>query len=104
MVPDLARTRRENLRWLILMTLNHARPLGAFEELVLSVVQSIYPDASALELRRELGYLSERELLDLDRHPTGRWHAELTRHGIDVAEYTVECEAGIARPTKYWAG
>ena len=23
-------------------------------------------------------------------------------HGTDVAEYTVECDPGIARPQKYW--
>ena len=28
---DHARVRREALRWLILLTLNNARPIGAFE-------------------------------------------------------------------------
>lgn len=101
---DMARVRREALRWLILLTLNNARPIGAYEGLVLSVAQSEYPDATALELRRELDYLDERELVKLDKQPTGRWHAELTRYGIDVAEYTVDCDPGISRPTKYWAG
>jgi hypothetical protein len=27
---------------------------------------------------------------------------KLTRIGIDVVEYTVECDPGIARPKKYW--
>ena len=48
---DHARVRREALRWLILLTLNNARPMGAFESVVLSVAQSEYPDATALELR-----------------------------------------------------
>ena len=99
---DHARLRREALRWLILLTLNNARPIGAFEGLVLSVAQSEYPDATALELRRELDYLSVRELIRLDKQPSGKWHAELTRHGTDVAEYTVDIEPGIARPAKYW--
>lgn len=99
---DHARLRRESLRWLILLTLNNARPIGAFEGLVLSVAQSEYPDASALELRRELDYLHERELVKLDKQPSGRWRGELTRHGVDVSEYTVVCEPGIARPAKYW--
>nr|WP_295782212.1 hypothetical protein [Rhodoferax sp.] len=101
---DMARVRREALRWLILLTLNNARPIGAFEGLVLSVAQSEYPDATALELRRELDYLDERKLVKLAKQPSGRWHAELTRYGIDVAEYTVDCAPGISRPTKYWAG
>ena len=43
---DLARSRRESLRWLILLTLNNARPIGAFEGPILSVAQSEYPDAT----------------------------------------------------------
>jgi hypothetical protein len=104
MVPDLAKTRRESLRWLILLTLNNARPIGAFEEVVLTVAQSVYPDATALELRRELDYLHDRDLVTLDKQPSGRWHAELSRYGVDIAEYTVDCQPGIARPVKYWAG
>lgn len=99
---DHARVRREALRWLIVLTLNHARPIGAYEGLVLSVAQSEYPDATPLELRRELDYLSDRELVKLVKEPSGRWHADLTRYGVDVAEYTVDCEPGIARPAKYW--
>lgn len=99
---DHARLRREAIRWLILLTLNNARPIGAFEGLVLAVAQSEYPDATALELRRELDYLSGRELVTLDKQPSGRWFAALTRQGVDVAEYTVACEPGIARPAKYW--
>jgi len=55
-----------------------------------------------LELRREMDYLHDRELIKLDKQPSGRWHAELSRFGVDVAEYTVSCEPGIARPAKYW--
>ena len=99
---DHERLRREGVRWLILLTLNNARPVGAFESLVLSVAQSEYPDATALELRRELDYLHGRELVRVDKQPSGKWRAELTRHGVDVAEYTVDCEPGIARPAKYW--
>lgn len=104
MQPDMTKVRRESLRWLILLTLNNARPLGAFEEVVLAVAQSVYPDATALEVRRELDYLNDRMLVTLDKQPSGRWHTELTRHGVDIAEYTVDCQPGIARPVKYWAG
>ena len=103
MQVDLARTRRESLRWLILLTLNNARPIGAYEGPILAVAQSEYPDATALELRRELDYLADRRLVDLRKEPTGRWFADLTRYGTDIAEYTIDCAPGIARPTKYWA-
>lgn len=99
---DTARIRREALRWLILLTLNNARPMGAFEGPILSVAQSEYPDATPLELRVNLDYLAGRELVKLDKQPNGRWHADLTRFGTDIAEYTIDCEPGIARPAKYW--
>ena len=101
---DTAKIRRESMRWNILLTLNNARPMGAYEELILSTVQSIYPDATALELRREIDYLADRSLVDLRKEPSGRWFADLTRYGVDVAEYTVDCQPGVARPSKYWAG
>lgn len=99
---DQARIRREALRWLILLTLNNARPVGAFEGPILSVAQSEYPDATPLELRREIDYLHDRELVRVEKQPSGRWFADLTRFGTDVAEYTIDCEPGIARPAKYW--
>lgn len=99
---DHAKVRREALRWLILLTLNNARPMGAYESVVLTVAQSVYPDATPLELRQELAYLHDRELVHVKKNPSGPWHADLTRHGVDVAEYTVDCEPGIARPAKYW--
>lgn len=99
---DHSKVRRESLRWLILLTLNNARPMGAQEGPILSVAQSVYPDATQLELRRELDYLHGRELVQLVKSPSGPWHAELSRHGVDVAEYTVDCEPGITRPAKYW--
>lgn len=99
---DNTKVRRESMRWLIILTLYNAIPVGAYEELVLSTVQAMFPDATALEVRRELDYLCERGLLKLIKEPSGRWFADLNRDGTDVAEYTVECDPGIARPPKYW--
>lgn len=104
MTIDQAKVRRENMRWQILLTLNNARPIGAYEEVVLSVVQAMYPDATPLEVRREMDYLADRKLVGLRKEPSGRWFADLTRFGIDVAEYTVDVDPGIARPVKYWGG
>lgn len=99
---DADKIRRETIRWQILLTLYNASPIGAWEEVILSVAQSMYPDATPLELRRQLDYLSDRKLVAVKKDPAGRWFADLTRYGTDVAEYTVECEPGIARPAKYW--
>lgn len=99
---DQAKVRRETLRWDILLTLNNASPIGAYEELILATIQSVFSDASALEVRRAMDYLSDRELIQLRKEPGGRWWADLTRHGTDVVEYTIDCDPGIGRPAKYW--
>jgi hypothetical protein len=101
-MTDLVKARRENMRWLLLNTLNNARPLGAMDVLILTVVQAIYSDATANELHAQLAYLENKELVDITRKPDGHWHAILNSNGIDVVEYTIDCPAGIARPTKYW--
>jgi hypothetical protein len=101
-MADLLKIRRETIRWTIILTLNTARPVGAGEKMVLSVIQAEYPDATQLEARRELDYLAERDLVKCDKRPDGRWFCELTRYGVDVAEYTVDVEPGIARPGKYY--
>lgn len=99
--PDMDKARRETNRWLILQCLDVARPLGAGEALLHSALADT-TQITAQEMRRELDYLQERELLDISGRGSPMWHAKLSRHGVDVVEYTVECQPGIARPTKYW--
>ena len=48
--PQDFRTRY--LRWLIVLTLNQARPTGAPDRLVLQVAQAEYANCTLLELRR----------------------------------------------------
>lgn len=102
MQVDLEKQKREQLRWLVLITLNAARPIGANEHLILTTVQGVPLPVTQHELRRELDYLEERGLVKLSNQQTGVWFGELTRDGIDVVEYTVDCDPGIARPRKYW--
>jgi hypothetical protein len=99
---DIEKQKREQLRWLILETLNSARPIGANEGLMLNVVNDIQGQVTGRELRLELDYLTDRGLVSITGKDTPIWHAELTRDGVDVVEYTVVCDAGIARPKKYW--
>lgn len=100
---DHARVRRESMRWNLINTLDKARPHTTSEVFLLEVMRAIYQDATALEVRRDLDYLSDRDLVELNKSPSGTWYADLTRYGVDIAEYTIECDAGIARPQKYWA-
>jgi hypothetical protein len=99
---DHAKVRRESLRWYLILTLYNAQPSGCYEELLLSTLSSIYPDTTALEIRREARYLETRELIELKPDAGGRWYMQLMRYGIDIAEYTIACEPGIARPVKTW--
>lgn len=99
---DLEKARRENLRWYILLTLNSARPIGTSEDVILSTVRGMIPDCTHREMRNELDYLHHRGLVEIKNNDRPCWHADLTRPGIDLVEYTVPCEPGIARPEKYW--
>lgn len=96
------KARREGMRWHLINTLNKARPYTSSEVFLLDVMRGIYPDATQLELRQQLEYLQDRKLLNLTKQPSGMWFADLNRLGVDVAEYTIDCQAGIARPEKYW--
>lgn len=100
---DSAKPRHEQVRWVLLLTLNNARPRGAGGSVLLGTVQgALYPDATLLEVRRELDYLESRRLVEVEQSPAGPWLARLTRHGVDIAEHTIDCGPGIARPPKYW--
>ena len=99
---DAAKIRRESLRWYLILAIYNARPEEVCEEVIQSTMRSIYPDVSPLEVRQQLDYLAERTLVDLRKEPSGRWWNRLTRCGVDIAEYTIDCEPGIARPVKYW--
>jgi hypothetical protein len=102
-MTEQLRIRREFMRWILLLALNNAREAeGCSERLLAAVVGGEFADVSAIEIRRELDYLFERDLIHLNKSPDGRWHADINRNGIDVVEYTVDCDPGISRPKKYW--
>lgn len=101
MIDLMIKARREGLRWNLLNTLNLCRPYTASEVQLLDVMRGIYPDASGLEIRRELEYLQDRQLIAINKQPGGSWFADIDRNGVDLVEYTVECDAGIARPPRY---
>lgn len=92
------KARSETIRWLLLLTLNIARPAEAHAGMLRSVVAAVYSDITDLQIRRELEYLEFRELITTRTDPMGQVRAKLTREGVDVVEYTVDCEPGIARP------
>ena len=100
---DIEKAKREQTRWLILEALNAGRPIGLSDPTIVTTVEGVIADATLLGIRRELDYLEDRGLIEVDGRETGpNWHAELTHHGVDVTEYTVACRPGIARPKRWW--
>ena len=98
MTIDLAKVRREDIRWHLLTAANVSRPQGTYIEPMLAIVRAAYTDATEMEVKRELDYLEERELVKIERDGMDRWFVQLTRHGIDLVEYTVPVQPGISRP------
>ncbi len=99
---DQDKVRREQIRWVILRAVYNAQPSELVEAVILGTIQSILPDATPLEVRRALDYLSDRGLVKIRKDPAGPWWSDLTRYGTDIVEYTIDCAPGIARPQKYW--
>ena len=53
-------------------------------------------------VRRELTYLRDLHLVEIEGEGGENWFAKLTAAGVDVVEYTVAAPAGIARPKRSW--
>jgi hypothetical protein len=98
MALDLARVRREEIRWHLLVVANVSRPGGCYTESMVPVIRAVYPDATEREVRLELDYLEARDLVTIKRDPMDRWFVDLTREGIDLVEYTSVIQPGISRP------
>lgn len=99
---DMHKARIESIRWHILVCANSGRPYPVAETLVLSAIQSIPIECTAHDLRREMDYLQDRALLDINRHEGAPWSVEITHHGVDLVEYNIPVLPGIARPKKYF--
>jgi hypothetical protein len=97
---DLEKAQREETRWRIMRALDAGRPLRVSETLLLRVLADIDLPVTPHEVRRELDYLEERKLVEVTGKEEGTWLANLTRMGIDIVEYTVPCDPGIARPPR----
>ena len=95
-----AKERSHFMRWILLLAMNINRPTHSTLRFLLQVVRGEYDDATEMQVRRELDYLESRDLVKVFTDPLGQVSSDLTRFGIDIAEYTVAVEPGIARPPK----
>ena len=87
-------------RWDILRTLRVGGHLGATETMIRDVLIADYLGITRRWIRDQLVYLESRKLIAIERSEVDAWCATLTRHGYDVADYQVDCEAGIRRPPR----
>ncbi len=94
----LEKRRREALRWHILVCLSVNHPYGTNEQVLLDYISPTYTDFTKAECRKHLDYLMDRGLVTITGKGTLDWVADISRHGLDVVERTVDCEPGIARP------
>jgi hypothetical protein len=99
---DLQQRQREEARWRILRVVDAGRPIPVTEQIIWRVLTDIKLSFSLNQLRRELSYLRDLTLLELEGEGGENWFAKLTAVGVDVVEYTADSPAGVARPRKYW--
>jgi hypothetical protein len=78
-----------------------AQDVGLSETLALNAVQPEIPDVTSTEMRRVYDYLEKRKLVEPINRDRPVWTAVIGRYGIDIVEYELPCEPGIARP-KQW--
>jgi hypothetical protein len=99
---DLEQRQREEARWRILRVVDAGRPIAVSEQIVWRVLTDIKLALSLNQLRRELSYLRDLTLIQLEGEECDIWFASLTAQGVDVVEYNAKAPAGVARPRKYW--
>lgn len=99
---DIQRDTREDLRWMILLALNQARPTGTTDQVLTRTAHNLYMSVTTDVIQRELDYLEDKGLAKTTKSDaTPVWHAALSSHGVDVVEYRASCPDGIARPKKW---
>jgi hypothetical protein len=99
---DLEQKQREEARWRIMRVVDAGRPIAVSEQIVWRVLVDIRLPFSLNAVRRELSYLRDLGMLEIEGEEGETWFARLTAHGVDVVEYNQAAPAGIARPRKYW--
>ena|SRR5690348_8264558 len=99
---DLLQRQREEARWRILRVVDAGRPVPVSEQIVWRVLADIKIAFSLNQLRRELAYLRDLRLVEIEGEGTETWFAKLTADGVDVVEYNAKSPAGVGRPRKYW--
>src|SRR5260370_42296031 len=99
---DLEQKRREEARWRVLRVIDAGRPIAVSEQIIWRGLVDIKPSLSLNGIRRELAYMRDLGLVELEGEDSETWVAKLAASGVDVVEYKLPAPAGAARPRKYW--
>lgn len=99
---DLEQKKREEARWRILRVVDAGRPIAVSEQIIWRVLADIKLLLSLNGVRRELVYLRDLGLVEIENENGETWFARLTASGVDVVEYNFPAPAGVTRPRKYW--
>lgn len=97
---DIEKHQREDARWRILRILDVGRPYPLTEQLILRALGDAKLPVTLQGLRREMDYLSDKGLIEIEGRETDAWSASLTGTGVDVVEYTIPSPPGISRPPR----
>ncbi|HXN12053.1 MAG TPA: hypothetical protein VN865_03020, partial [Candidatus Acidoferrales bacterium] len=93
---DLEQKNREEARWRMLRVVDAGRPIAVSEQIIWRVLADIKLSLSLNTVRRELAYLRDLGLLELEGESGETWFAKLTASGVDVVEYNFPSPAGVA--------
>jgi hypothetical protein len=93
---------REQRRWLILRVLDAGKPIGASEYIMATCLEGLNLTCNREELRRDLRFLQEIKLIDLDEQELDYgWYGRLRAEGAHVVDYKTPAPEGIARPARH---
>lgn len=98
MSVDLEKANREEMRWRILRALDAGRPGRVSETLLLRVVGDASLQVTPNSLRRQLDYLRDKGLVEIEGEGGPTWSGDLTAYGIDVVEGAKPLPPGIYKP------
>lgn len=98
---DIEKHRREETRWRILKVLDAGRPWPVAEGLVMAALDDVELSITVSDLRKQIRYLRDKQLLQIHGEDQPTWLVNLTAEGTDVVEYTAVCPPGIRRPKKW---
>lgn len=97
---DLEELSRETARWVMLDAMRINYPVRTGLDLMTRVVTGAELGGSRKDVEKNLHFLKDLGLVELQGGNGRTTTAKLTSYGMQVAEYAKPCPAGISRPER----